>query len=323
MLRRSLLLCLLLSNHPVHAGVQFLGHGPNPLGVIASGGWSSDLGPGLSASRPIANLAGGFVIEADTSRNLGGGGITARSKLTVAPAGTATFVAPVLVYEGRCSAQNSADLYGRFASASHSACVRFAPPGAGQTVSYAVRWRLTGGHSGVTTLSYLVASPSEYLATQASPDSGTYFGTVPGTSNGLCSFEFSLDVGAPSGTIGAADRTLRVEIYLDSQPIAAAEPSTASGVQLSIPSPNPSRGDATIAYTLHEAAMVHLSVLDVAGRLVSTLERGPNTAGPAARRWDGRDHRGDPVPAGLYFAKLIVQGSGRTVVRTQALVRVR
>jgi hypothetical protein len=45
-------------------------------------------------------------------------------------------------------------------------------------------------------------------------------------------------------------------------------------------------------------------VFNVAGRLVRTLADGPFAAGRHRRIWDGTDGRGNPVAAGVYFARL-------------------
>lgn len=317
------LLALLLLSAPARAAIQFLGHGTNAAGVIARGDWSSDLGPPWIASRPISHLRNGVTIEADTSRTIEAAPVFARSTISIAPAGSVTSSAPVLVYEGQVTAQNVVNGYGKFGASQHSACLLFTPPGSGQTVYYAVRWRSSGVSSGSTSFNYIVSTPFQQIATQASPDSGAYFGTVAGTSSGLCNFVFSLDGGVNAGSLGFIDRTLRVEVYLDSQPIVGVGSGEIRGIEFAAPRPNPSAGAAVFAYTLPEAAQVRLVLADVSGRVVRTLEHGARPAGPATVGWDGRDQRGGPLPAGLYFAKLVVERDGRRDVRTRALVRLK
>lgn len=314
------LLALFAFATPALGAIQFLGHGVNATGVVARGDWSSDLGPPWIASRPIADLTHGTVIEADTIRALSGGPAFALSRVTIAPAGPANGSAPVLVYEGQVSAQNNGNLYGRTAASQHSACVRFTPPGSGATVHYAVRWRSTGNATGGTMHSYTVATPFQQIATQSSPDSGVYYGTVPGTSSGLCSFNFFLDGGVSSSALGTIDRSLRVEVYLDSSPIADAEPLAEQPLRLLAPRPNPSRGPTAFAWTLAEPADTRLVVTDVAGRTVRELARGPRAAGLATATWDGRDARGERLPAGLYFARLTVERGGRSSTHQQSVV---
>lgn len=76
--------------------------------------------------------------------------------------------------------------------------------------------------------------------------------------------------------------------------------------------PNPyhprlSSGQAAIRLSLSEAASrsaVSLEVLDLQGRLVRRIEPGPLAPGEHALSWNGRDARGRPVDAGVYFVKM-------------------
>ena len=63
--------------------------------------------------------------------------------------------------------------------------------------------------------------------------------------------------------------------------------------------PNPTRGQATIEYTLPEAQEVTLEVYDVLGRRVATLENGRRQAGRHTLRLDGGS-----LPSGVYFGRL-------------------
>lgn len=323
-LRVLILLVLLVISAPARAAIEFLGLGPQSEGVVAGCDWSSDLGLPWVAVRPIGDFANGVTIEADTARSFTIGAVATRTVVTVAPAGPASSAAPVLVYEGRVTAHNGNDIYGKFGTSRLLACVRFTPPGESQTVHYAVRWRLSGSSTGAPSLSYLVWSPLEQIASLAGPDSGTFVGTMPGTWGSFCNFQFALNAGGPAtGQASSIDRTLRVELYLDSQPLLDVGPGAAAGIEFTAPWPNPSSGTATFAYTLSEAADVQLVLADVSGRVVRTLEHGARAAGRATLAWDGRDQRGEPLPAGVYFAKLIVQRDGQRVVRERTVVRVR
>jgi flagellar basal-body rod modification protein FlgD len=53
---------------------------------------------------------------------------------------------------------------------------------------------------------------------------------------------------------------------------------------------------------------VTLSIYDVAGRVVRTLEAGSRGAGLHEVRWDGRSEDGRVVAAGTYFAALEAGG---------------
>jgi flagellar hook assembly protein FlgD len=51
------------------------------------------------------------------------------------------------------------------------------------------------------------------------------------------------------------------------------------------------------------ATRAEVSVFDVQGRLVRRIAGGEYGAGYQAASWDGRDHRGVEVPAGVYFLR--------------------
>lgn len=68
--------------------------------------------------------------------------------------------------------------------------------------------------------------------------------------------------------------------------------------------PNPTRGAATIAYSLSRAEAVTLTVHDLSGRLVARLVEGRIPEGRHAVKWDGTDRSGHPVPAGVYHYRL-------------------
>lgn len=72
--------------------------------------------------------------------------------------------------------------------------------------------------------------------------------------------------------------------------------------------PNPARGTLTIRFTPPATAW-RLSIADASGRLVRELASGSGAEPAMTRSWDGRDRRGTPVRAGLYFARLAA-GSG-------------
>ena len=82
---------------------------------------------------------------------------------------------------------------------------------------------------------------------------------------------------------------------------------TASGRTLV--TPNPARAMTEITFeTPTPGAPLDVSVLDVAGRRVRTLERSDAPTGKRILNWDLRDDRGARVPSGLYFVK-VAQGN--------------
>ncbi len=82
-----------------------------------------------------------------------------------------------------------------------------------------------------------------------------------------------------------------------------------SGAGLTLTSGNPSRGGASLQYALTRDARVTLTIHDVAGRVVRTLERGVRIAGAHDLTWDGRDERGALLAPGVYLATLVTLGT--------------
>jgi hypothetical protein len=95
----------------------------------------------------------------------------------------------------------------------------------------------------------------------------------------------------------------------------AAEPS----IELSAPSPNPSRGASEVSYALPRAGEVEVAVFDLSGRRVRTLVSARLVAGPHVATWDGRDERAALAPSGAYVVRLVSGG----VSASRKLVRVR
>jgi hypothetical protein len=69
-------------------------------------------------------------------------------------------------------------------------------------------------------------------------------------------------------------------------------------------SPNPFGPQTEIRYSLGEASETTLSVYDVEGRLVRTLQEGRQEAGDHTVAWDRRNNAGATVAAGVYFYEL-------------------
>ena len=73
---------------------------------------------------------------------------------------------------------------------------------------------------------------------------------------------------------------------------------------LAAPSPNPFVGRASIRFGLARAGEARLELFDLAGRRIQTLASGMLAAGPHVATWDGRDHGGHHLGAGIYFVRL-------------------
>ncbi len=83
--------------------------------------------------------------------------------------------------------------------------------------------------------------------------------------------------------------------------------------------PNPFNPATTIHYELVTAQRLTLSVFDVSGRLVKTLESGMKEKGPHDARWNGVDENGTAVASGVYYLRLA--GSAETLTRKIVLLK--
>src|SRR5207249_8060734 len=81
-------------------------------------------------------------------------------------------------------------------------------------------------------------------------------------------------------------------------------PDLSTGVQLGRARPNPARGETAVEWSLPAPSMVDLSIHDLAGRRVATLERGSRAPGTHRSRWNGRDDAGRRLAAGIYVMRL-------------------
>jgi len=87
----------------------------------------------------------------------------------------------------------------------------------------------------------------------------------------------------------------------------AGESSVRASRALVSAAPNPAAGATTLAYALpaEYVGRVQVLVVDVAGRAVRVLVDKGQHAGSYHVTWDGLDDLDQPVPTGIYFAKLI------------------
>jgi hypothetical protein len=82
----------------------------------------------------------------------------------------------------------------------------------------------------------------------------------------------------------------------------------APGITFAPPSPNPAFGEVTLRFALPRAASVSLAIFDAGGRRVRALTSGAQPEGQHAVAWDLRDESGSAAGAGVYFARLEVEG---------------
>ncbi|MEL6822506.1 MAG: FlgD immunoglobulin-like domain containing protein [Calditrichota bacterium] len=83
--------------------------------------------------------------------------------------------------------------------------------------------------------------------------------------------------------------------------------------------PNPFNPTTTIRYELSSAGSVRLDVLDVTGAIVKTLVQDAQAIGTYQVDWDATNQVGNAVTSGLYFYRLIHDGS--SVTRKMTLLR--
>jgi hypothetical protein len=79
------------------------------------------------------------------------------------------------------------------------------------------------------------------------------------------------------------------------------------------PRPNPFVNEAAFRLALPASSEVRVAIYDVQGRLVRLLLDRAVDAGEQDVLWDGDDANGQPVPAGIYFARLTGPGFDRQV----------
>jgi hypothetical protein len=133
---------------------------------------------------------------------------------------------------------------------------------------------------------------------------------------------FDLSLHSPSRTLVAATHgRSQWKLDLGQITLAVGPPPAghrASGVSLSVPSPNPSRGRVSLTLELAAPGRAEVTVFDAGGRRVRTLVSGRLEAGRHPIAWDGSDAAGMSAPAGVYFVRATTpDGAAR-----QRLVRV-
>ena len=88
--------------------------------------------------------------------------------------------------------------------------------------------------------------------------------------------------------------------------------------------PNPFSSTTFIRYDLPRRAEIELSIYDLAGRKLVTLDRGAREPGRYSIRWNGRDEKGHRLPAGVYFCDFRAEAEGQTIARfTRKIILVR
>ena len=89
--------------------------------------------------------------------------------------------------------------------------------------------------------------------------------------------------------------------------------------ELLLPYPNPFNPMATVAFNLKTPGKATLTIYDVRGRFVRSLEDGYLESGRHEYYWLGRDRNGQRVASGVYFARL--QADGQNMIKRMMLIK--
>ncbi|RMG60785.1 MAG: T9SS C-terminal target domain-containing protein, partial [Calditrichaeota bacterium] len=71
--------------------------------------------------------------------------------------------------------------------------------------------------------------------------------------------------------------------------------------------PNPFNPETVVPFRLASRTEVTVAIYNALGQRVTTLVEGVLAAGRHEVRWNGTDRTGQPVPSGVYFARLVVK----------------
>jgi hypothetical protein len=92
--------------------------------------------------------------------------------------------------------------------------------------------------------------------------------------------------------------------------------------RLSTNYPNPFNAQTSLSITLPESGQIEVLIVDMNGRTVRTLRKGPIESGTHVITWDCRNNRGASVPSGTYICRVRFEG-GETFVLTQKISYIR
>jgi hypothetical protein len=155
----------------------------------------------------------------------------------------------------------------------------------GDVVKYAVYAGAAGGFA---------PGAGSFVGFVDSPDTVLALGTVPAPATTY----YRVNAVDADGYAGGYS----VEAMLS--PATAVDPRVVYEDRLHPNVPNPFNPATEIRFDLARASEVTLAVFDVSGRVVRRLVHAPYPRGQHTVRWNGRDDRGAPVSAGVYFCRL-------------------
>jgi hypothetical protein len=94
-------------------------------------------------------------------------------------------------------------------------------------------------------------------------------------------------------------------------------PPVSGRVEFRTPYPSPAAGPVSFDFVLPTAAHVMLSIYDLRGGRMRTIDAGIQPAGLRGLRWDLLDENGRAAPAGVYAARLV---AGETHVERRFVI---
>jgi hypothetical protein len=160
----------------------------------------------------------------------------------------------------------------------------------------------------------LPALPAE--APPAPQSGGTYSWDQAALGLGYALPSFDYDAFAFSDVVAhlthLAIDVLPVTLLYDPQDAGDRPGPVAGGLRLEPGTPTPFRDATRLRFELTRSAPVDLAVYGVDGRRIVTLLRGERAPGAHDAVWQGRDAEGRPLPSGVYWARLAVEGARRT-----------
>ena len=143
-----------------------------------------------------------------------------------------------------------------------------------------------------------------------------FFGVVDASPAGFTQFEFR----EVNGKVGQALFIFGDDFTIVNHTPTAAPELADTQVFFSGAAPNPSGGSTTLSFSLSVSSEVRLAVYDLRGRLVRELLDEVRGTGFHSVAWDGRDHDGLAVSAGIYFGRLVARHDGTQSVLNKKIV---
>jgi hypothetical protein len=87
--------------------------------------------------------------------------------------------------------------------------------------------------------------------------------------------------------------------------------------------PNPFSDHLYIPYTLHVEAKVELSVFNMNGQKIVTIENGWKESGDYVVAWKGTDQDNNVLANGMYFFRIVVKSQSETNILTRKVILIR